>query len=175
MSQRRLKSLLRKCGGAILAELSISIPILIMVGFGSLEVIKILRSRELMQSVAREAGGLAFRNCGWAAESFLEGQYGCLSEQPEIGSLNTLVPGAGIILSVYELQPGIPRTTRRLGFYSTNNYQSRYDVNWAATLPSLSPENKRILVAEVRLPFSAITPLIGSFFKNSEIYETVIF
>lgn len=88
--------------GSTLIELALTLPILLSLTFGGLEVSKIFQVKQTLSSVSREAANASFRDCSPVVSSS-----GCLETVRATTSTfaNSLFTGIEVVISVYDYFP----------------------------------------------------------------------
>ncbi len=94
--------------GTCYVELALTIPVLLFLAFGTLELSNLFRTQQVISGLCREGANAAFRKC--ANEPDMDTINACLeNEVMDKGDnqglrqfINTVLPGAEIVLSVYK-------------------------------------------------------------------------
>lgn len=127
------------CAGTAYIELIFSVPLLAMIGFGSLELANIYRVQQAISTVSweganaafrgREDAGEAYRKCAFkSSRAQIESCLGSIADSASSNSMFALVnlnyaqrvtPGAELLLSVFGYDP-VDRTVALVGQAGVN-------------------------------------------------------
>jgi len=169
--------------GVALVELALCLPLVLLIGIGSIEFVRILNLQSAMKTVAREAGSFAFRHCAWQPNP-----NDCLGRQDVVQSFETFnefIPDSSVIISIYERNPIDSTISRKALSVTTSgkspSQNSRYTAElvaseFASAPASLSESNPRIAIIEVKTSFSTLTKVLDRIYNthSNELYEALV-
>jgi len=177
--QKGTPTILPDEAGAALLELAISIPLLLGLIFGALEYSRSFKQLQISAALSREAASVAYRECGGDGETAVE----CLDLAQDNFQryAESLAPGSEVIISMYQ-RPTITSSPALLHSSPAApiSHTSRFSAGGSEILgipnDGLISDHRRLVIAEVWLPFQAIVPGIGGIFNSltDEFYDVTI-
>lgn len=100
MKYLQMVNMIRSARGTCYVELALTVPLLLCLSFGTLELSNLFRAQQILSSICREGANAAFRECASAPDVNV-----CLAQSwnKVQGFASTVTPGAELVLSVYQL------------------------------------------------------------------------
>jgi hypothetical protein len=190
MTETLVKKSIKRSKGAGLIELSIVLPILLILIFGAIELARSLRIYSSMNIVARGLASSAFRDC---ANKTLSGNLqNCLDSviNSTSNTAKDFLPNSTLIVSLYKWDPTktFPNEPTRAGISPVpasppnGTPVSRFSASSFSYANSverntLLKDNGIIVYSEVFFPYNTVVPsLPGIFgFSNNLFYVTATF
>lgn len=177
--------------GSVMVELAIVVPIIVVIGFLSIELTRALRLRQAMNSVAREVANESFRNCegSTAADVCLDSVVNSVTQR-----INYLLPNIYIASTIYEIDrtPPIPAggppinregvhdpTIRSKYTAGSPNFNTAF-ADCAASGNCLRRQTDAVIIVEIFYNYHPVFKGFGTAWglvipDNEEFYDAVIF
>ena len=138
----KLNKIFKSSLGTCYIELALTVPVLLCLSFGTLELANLFRSQQILSSICREGANAAFRECSSAPDMNT-----CLTQvwNKVQGFASNVLPGSELVLSVYEFDSssGVD-TVKLLGVkgININTGKTQYGQHSSRYTPGpLDPEN----------------------------------
>lgn len=170
----RSNSLHSECGAALL-ELSLTLTLLFLVGFGCLEFSRVLRETERATLLSRESASIAFRDCAADTGTKL---VECLEQtRQNMERFGRQIAGndVEVIISLYS--QGETGEITRVGAAGSGGKPSRFaDVPEQDALRAAIASHRLIVIAESFVPFHSIFGEPGKilWFQPTHLYVATV-